>query len=111
MGVGISGGEEGARRGPAIMPGGDAGAYELIGQILTDISAKADSILKGVMHMSPSDLHEVFKEWNQGELNSYLIGITSDIFAKKDTDSDHYLVDMILDAAGQKGTGKWTGLC
>ena len=145
FGVGISGGEEGARRGPAIMPGGDVGAYESIGQILTDISAKAEgepccryiggdgaghfvkmvhngieyadmqliceaySILKGVMHMSPSDLHEVFKEWNQGELNSYLIGITSDIFAKKDTDSDHYLVDMILDAAGQKGTGKWTG--
>lgn len=145
FGVGISGGEEGARRGPAIMPGGDADAYESIGQILTDISAKAEgepccryiggdgaghfvkmvhngieyadmqliceaySILKDVMHMGPADLHEVFKEWNQGELNSYLIDITSDIFAKKDPDSDSYLVDRILDAAGQKGTGKWTG--
>lgn len=144
FGVGISGGEEGARTGPAIMPGGDEKAYESIKQILTDISAKVDGepcchyigrdgaghfikmvhngieyadmqliceaylILKNVLNMSAPDLHEVFKEWNQGELNSYLIGITSDIFAKKDLDSDNYLVDMILDVAGQKGTGKWT---
>lgn len=144
FGVGISGGEEGARTGPAIMPGGDEKIYESIKPILTDISAKVDGepcchyigrdgaghfikmvhngieyadmqliceaylILKNVMNMSASDLHEVFKEWNQGELNSYLIGITSDIFAKKDLDSNNYLVDMILDVAGQKGTGKWT---
>ncbi|PWJ47265.1 NADP-dependent phosphogluconate dehydrogenase [Faecalicatena contorta] len=144
FGVGISGGEEGARTGPAIMPGGDEKVYELIKPILTDISAKVDGelcchyigrdgaghfikmvhngieyadmqliceaylILKSVLNMSAPDLHEVFKEWNQGELNSYLIGITSDIFAKKDIDSNNYLVDMILDVAGQKGTGKWT---
>lgn len=145
FGVGISGGEEGARTGPAIMPGGDEKAYESIKPILTKISAKAEGepcchyiggdgaghfvkmvhngieyadmqliceaylILKNVLNMSPPDLHEVFKEWNQGELNSYLIGITSDIFTKKDLDSDNYLVDMILDVAGQKGTGSWTG--
>lgn len=144
FGVGISGGEEGARTGPAIMPGGDEKAYESIKAILTDISAKVDGepcchyigrdgaghfvkmvhngieyadmqliceaylILKSILNMSAPDLHEVFKEWNQGELNSYLIGITSDIFAKKDIDSNNYLVDMILDVAGQKGTGKWT---
>lgn len=144
FGVGISGGEEGARTGPAIMPGGDEKAYESIKPILTDISAKVDEepcchyiggdgaghfvkmvhngieyadmqliceaylILKTVLNMRAPDLHEVFKTWNQGELNSYLIGITSDIFAKKDLDSDNYLVDMILDVAGQKGTGKWT---
>lgn len=144
FGVGISGGEEGARTGPAIMPGGDEKAYELIKPILTNISAKAEGepcchyiggdgaghfvkmvhngieyadmqlicesylILKNMLNMSPPDLHEVFKEWNQGELNSYLISITSDIFTKKDLDSDNYLVDMILDVAGQKGTGKWT---
>lgn len=144
FGVGISGGEEGARMGPAIMPGGDEKAYESIKSILTDISAKVDGepcchyigrdgaghfikmvhngieyadmqliceaylILKSVLNMSPPDLHEVFKGWNQGELNSYLIGITSDIFAKKDLDTNNYLVDMILDVAGQKGTGKWT---
>lgn len=145
FGVGISGGEEGARTGPAIMPGGDEKAYESIKPILTKISAKAEGepcchyiggdgaghfvkmvhngieyadmqliceaylILKNVLNMSPPDLHGVFKEWNQGELNSYLIGITSDIFTKKDLDSDNYLVDMILDVAGQKGTGSWTG--
>ncbi|WP_230399648.1 NADP-dependent phosphogluconate dehydrogenase [Novisyntrophococcus fermenticellae] len=144
FGVGISGGEEGARTGPAIMPGGDEKAYELIQPILTNISARAEGepcchyigrdgaghfvkmvhngieyadmqliceaylILKNMLNMSPPDLHAVFKEWNQGELNSYLISITSDIFTKKDLDSDNYLVDMILDVAGQKGTGKWT---
>lgn len=145
FGVGISGGEEGARTGPAIMPGGDEQAYEAIAPILTDISAKVEGepcchyigrdgaghfvkmvhngieyadmqliceaylILKRVLHMEPPQLHEIFQEWNRGELNSYLIGITADIFAKKDPDSDHYLVDMISDVAGQKGTGKWTG--
>lgn len=144
FGVGISGGEEGARTGPAIMPGGDKRAYEAIEPILTAISAKVDGepcchyiggdgaghfvkmvhngieyadmqliceaylILKRTLNLRAPELHEVFKKWDQGELNSYLIGITSDIFAKKDPDSDNYLVDMILDVALQKGTGKWT---
>lgn len=145
LGTGISGGEEGARKGPAIMPGGNIRAYQMMEPILTDISAKVDNepcctyigengaghfvkmvhngieyadmqliseayfIMKKVLHLTPPQLHEVFKEWNQGELNSYLIDITTDIFTKKDSDTDHYLVDMILDVAGQKGTGKWTG--
>lgn len=145
LGTGISGGEEGARKGPAIMPGGNIRAYQMMEPILTAISAKVENepcstyigengaghfvkmvhngieyadmqliseayfIMKKVLRLSPSELHEVFKEWNLGELNSYLIEITSDIFTVKDTDTDNYLVDMILDVAGQKGTGKWTG--
>ncbi|MHB8131157.1 MAG: NADP-dependent phosphogluconate dehydrogenase [Mobilitalea sp.] len=145
LGSGISGGEEGARNGPAIMPGGKRDAYLMMEPVLTAISAKVDEepcstyigengaghfvkmvhngieyadmqliseayfIMKKVLHLTPSELHEVFKEWNKGELNSYLIDITTNIFAKKDTDTDNYLVDMILDVAGQKGTGKWTG--
>jgi 6-phosphogluconate dehydrogenase len=145
LGTGISGGEEGARKGPAIMPGGKAEAYKMMELILTAISAKVDDepcstyigengaghfvkmvhngieyadmqlisesyfIMKKVLHLTPPELHEVFKEWNKGELNSYLIDITTDIFTKKDPDSENYLVDMILDVAGQKGTGKWTG--
>jgi 6-phosphogluconate dehydrogenase len=145
LGTGISGGEEGARKGPAIMPGGNEEAYRMIEPVLTAISAKVDHepcstyigengaghfvkmvhngieyadmqliseayfIMKKVLHLTPSELHEVFKEWNTGELNSYLIDITTEIFTKKDTETDNYLVDMILDVAGQKGTGKWTG--
>lgn len=145
LGTGISGGEEGARKGPAIMPGGKEEAYRMMEPILTDISAKVDKdpcctymgengaghfvkmvhngieyadmqliseayhIMKHLLRLSPSELHDVFEEWNQGELNSYLIAITADIFTKKDTDSEDYLVDKILDIAGQKGTGKWTG--
>jgi 6-phosphogluconate dehydrogenase len=71
--------------------------------------SEAYFIMKKVLHLTPPELHEVFNEWNKGELNSYLIDITTDIFAKKDTETDKYLVDMILDVAGQKGTGKWTG--
>ena len=144
LGTGISGGEEGARKGPAIMPGGAIDAYQMMEPILTAISAKVDNepcstyigedgaghfvkmvhngieyadmqligeaydIMKKILHLTPQELHEVFDEWNQGELNSYLIDITADIFAKKDIASDHYLVDMILDVGGQKGTGKWT---
>jgi 6-phosphogluconate dehydrogenase len=144
IGAGISGGEEGARRGPAIMPGGNEEAYKIIEPILTAIAAKVDGepcstyigkdgaghfvkmvhngieyadmqliceayfLLKKVLRMSPPDLHETFKKWNQGELNSYLIDITSDIFTKIDPASGQYLVDIILDVAGQKGTGKWT---
>ncbi len=145
LGTGLSGGEEGARNGPAIMPGGNLEAYQSMEPILTAISAKVEgepcstyiggdgaghfvkmvhngieyadmqliseayAILKEVLHLTPPELHEVFEEWNQGELSSYLIDITAKIFAKKDEDTDNYLVDMILDVAGQKGTGKWTG--
>ena len=144
LGTGISGGEEGARTGPAIMPGGDKKAYEIIEAVLTDISAKVDGdpcctyigpngaghfvkmvhngieyadmeliceayyLLKELLGMSPPQLHATFQEWNKGELNSYLIDITSDIFKKIDPDTGNHLVDMILDVAQQKGTGKWT---
>jgi 6-phosphogluconate dehydrogenase len=145
LGTGISGGEEGARNGPAIMPGGSYKAYKMMENILTDISAKvgsdscstyigkdgaghfvkmvhngieyadmqliveAYSIIKQVLGLTPPEFHKLFAEWNKGELNSYLIEITSDIFTKKDPETGNYLVDMILDVAGQKGTGKWTG--
>lgn len=145
LGTGISGGEEGARNGPAIMPGGKEDAYRMMEPILSAISAKvgeescstyigengaghfvkmvhngieyadmqliseAYDIMRKVLRLTPEELHRVFEEWNQGELNSYLIDITKDIFAKKDSDTDGYLVDRILDVAGQKGTGKWTG--
>lgn len=145
LGTGISGGEEGARKGPAIMPGGDMEAYRNMEPILTAISAKVDNdpcskyigpdgaghfvkmvhngieyadmqlicevydILKKLLRLTPPELSDVFGEWNKGELNSYLIDITSKIFLKKDEDTEHYLVDMILDSARQKGTGIWTG--
>lgn len=145
LGSGISGGEEGARKGPAIMPGGSKEAYKMMEKILSDISAKvgsdscssyigkngaghfvkmvhngieyadmqliveAYSILKQVLDLTPPEFHDIFTEWNEGELNSYLIEITADIFNKKDPETGNYLVDMILDVAGQKGTGKWTG--
>lgn len=145
LGTGISGGEEGARKGPAIMPGGREEAYRLMEPVLTAISAKVEDepcstyigengaghfvkmvhngieyadmqliseaydILRKVLKLQPEELHNIFNEWNKGELNSYLIDITKDIFLKKDSDTKHYLVDMILDVAGQKGTGKWTG--
>jgi 6-phosphogluconate dehydrogenase len=145
LGTGISGGEEGARKGPAIMPGGKPEAYRLLEPVLTAISAKVEGepcsayigengaghfvkmvhngieyadmqliaesyqILKQAVGLTVPQLKEVYTEWNQGELNSYLIDITADIFAKKDTETDGYLLDYILDIAGQKGTGKWTG--
>ena len=144
IGTGISGGEEGARKGPAIMPGGAEAAYKLIEHIFTDISAKVDGepcctyigkdgaghfvkmvhngieyadmqlicevyfLMKRMLNMSAPEMHETFKEWNKGELNSYLIGITSDIFTKIDPDTGKYIIDVILDVAEQKGTGKWT---
>ncbi|MDF2538143.1 MAG: gnd [Herbinix sp.] len=145
LGTGISGGEEGARKGPSIMPGGKLMAYHMMEELLTTISAKAENepcctyigengaghfvkmvhngieyadmqliseayfILKQLLHLTPPEFHEIFKEWNKGELNSYLIDITADIFTKKDTETGKYIVDLILDSAGQKGTGKWTG--
>ncbi|MGF7048104.1 6-phosphogluconate dehydrogenase [Paenibacillus sp. DS2015] len=144
IGAGVSGGEEGALKGPAIMPGGQKDAYELVEPILTAISAKVDGdpcstyigadgaghyvkmvhngieygdmqligeayqLLKDVLNLNTSELHDIFAEWNRGELNSYLIEITADIFAKTDPDTGKPMVDVILDSAGQKGTGKWT---
>ena len=144
IGVGVSGGEEGALKGPAIMPGGDINAYKLVQPILTAISAKVDgepccayigpngaghyvkmvhngieygdmqliceayALLKQVAGLSNDQIHDVFAQWNKGELNSYLIEITSEIFLQKDKKSGKYMVDVILDKAKQKGTGKWT---
>ncbi|NUU75987.1 NADP-dependent phosphogluconate dehydrogenase [Paenibacillus xylanilyticus] len=144
IGTGVSGGEEGALKGPSIMPGGQESAYKLVEPILTAISAKvgddpcctyigpdgaghyvkmvhngieygdmqligeAYHLLKSVLNVSVEELHEIFTEWNKGELDSYLIEITADIFSKYDPETGKPMVDVILDAAGQKGTGKWT---
>ncbi|MGQ4667156.1 NADP-dependent phosphogluconate dehydrogenase [Metabacillus halosaccharovorans] len=144
IGTGVSGGEEGALKGPSIMPGGQKEAYQLVEPILKAISAKVDEdacvtyigpngaghyvkmvhngieygdmqliceayfILKNVLGLGAKELHEVFSEWNKGELDSYLIEITADIFTKIDEETGLPLVDVILDTAGQKGTGKWT---
>ncbi|NLV36821.1 MAG: NADP-dependent phosphogluconate dehydrogenase [Clostridiaceae bacterium] len=144
IGTGVSGGEEGALLGPAIMPGGEKDVYEMVEPILTAISAKvggepcctyigrdgaghyvkmvhngieygdmqliceAYSLLKNVLGMTAAQLHEVFAQWNKGELDSYLIEITADILAKVDPETGSPMVDVILDKAGQKGTGKWT---
>ncbi|MBW9157157.1 NADP-dependent phosphogluconate dehydrogenase [Clostridium tagluense] len=144
IGTGVSGGEEGALKGPAIMPGGQIDACKIVEPIFTTIAAKVDgqsccsyigengaghyvkmvhngieyadmqlicetyALLKGVAGLSNEQLHDVFKEWNKGELDSYLIEITSEIFAQKDDETGKHMVDIILDSAGQKGTGKWT---
>nr|WP_090885969.1 NADP-dependent phosphogluconate dehydrogenase [Evansella caseinilytica] len=144
IGTGVSGGEEGALKGPSIMPGGQKEAFDLVENILKDISAKVNGdpcctyigpdgaghyvkmvhngieygdmqliseayyLLKNVLGLSAQELHEVFNEWNKGELDSYLIEITADIFRKTDKETGKPLVDVILDTAGQKGTGKWT---
>lgn len=144
IGTGVSGGEEGALKGPSIMPGGQKEAYELVAPIFKDIAAKVDGeacttyigpdgaghyikmvhngieygdmqlisesyfLLKHVLGLTAEELHEVFADWNKGELDSYLIEITADIFTKKDDETGKPLVDVILDTAGQKGTGKWT---
>lgn len=143
IGTGVSGGEEGALKGPSIMPGGQKEAYELVAPILEKIAARAEgeacvtyigpdgaghyvkmvhngieygdmqliaeaySLLKGALNLSNEELAKTFSEWNDGELSSYLIDITKDIFTKKDEDGK-YLVDVILDEAANKGTGKWT---
>lgn len=144
MGIGISGGEEGARRGPSIMPGGDKEAYKEVAPILEAVAAKVNDepcvaylgrdaaghyvkmVHNGIeyaimelisecydlMHhglqLSNEELHEVFKHWNSGEMQSFLLEIIAVIFQKKDDKTGNYLVDMILDKAGAKGTGKWT---
>ncbi|MFN8005778.1 MAG: decarboxylating NADP(+)-dependent phosphogluconate dehydrogenase [Terriglobia bacterium] len=144
IGTGVSGGEEGARHGPSIMPGGDPEAWPHVKEIFQAIAAKVEDgtpccdwvgeggaghfvkmvhngieygdmqligeayhLLKATLGLGADQLHEVFDEWNKGELDSYLIEITSHIFAVKDEDGTP-LVEKILDAAGQKGTGKWT---
>ena len=145
IGTGVSGGEEGALRGPSIMPGGSPPAWELVKPIFQAICAKADGtpccdwvgengaghfvkmvhngieygdmqlicevyqIMKDLLGMSALEMHEVFKEWNEGELDSYLIEITRDILAYQNEEGE-VVVDKILDTAGQKGTGKWTGV-
>ncbi|ULO05448.1 NADP-dependent phosphogluconate dehydrogenase [Paenibacillus sp. 19GGS1-52] len=144
IGTGVSGGEEGALKGPSIMPGGQESAYKLVEPILTAISAKVDGepcctyigpdgaghyvkmvhngieygdmqliceayqLLKDVLGLDAKELHDIFEEWNKGELDSYLIEITTDIFAQYDKETGKPMVDVILDSAGQKGTGKWT---
>ncbi len=144
VGTGVSGGEEGARHGPSIMPGGNPQAWPHVKDILRSIAAKdlegapccnwvgedgaghyvkmvhngieygdmqligeAYQLLKDGLGLGAGELSQVFAEWNKGELDSYLIDITTTIFAKKDEDGSP-LVDKILDTAGQKGTGKWT---
>ena len=143
VGTGVSGGEEGARHGPSIMPGGSPAAWPHVKEIFQAVSAKVDgapccdwvgeggaghyvkmvhngieygdmqliceayNILKNGLGLSAPEMHDVFAEWNKGELDSYLIEISRDILAFKDTDGLP-LVDKILDTAGQKGTGKWT---
>ncbi|MBZ9634451.1 NADP-dependent phosphogluconate dehydrogenase [Clostridium sp. FP1] len=144
IGAGVSGGEEGALKGPSIMPGGQIDAYKMVEPIFTAIAAKVDgqpcctyigengaghyvkmvhngieyadmqliceayALLKGVVGLSNEQLHDIFMEWNSGELDSYLMEITSEIFSQKDNETGEYMVDIILDSAGQKGTGKWT---
>ena len=148
IGTGVSGGEEGARHGPSIMPGGSPDAWAHVKPIFQAVAAKvvgedgreepccdwvgsngaghyvkmvhngieygdmqliceAYSLMKGV-GMTPGEMHQVFAEWNKGELDSYLIEITADILGQTDPETGQPMVDVILDTAGQKGTGKWT---
>lgn len=144
MGMGVSGGEQGARTGPSIMPGGDVEAWQHVKPILEAVSAKVSNepcvaymgknaaghyvkmvhngieygimqmisevydFLKRGLQLNNDELHEVFKKWNEGELQSFLVEITADIFTKNDEITGSKLVDVILDKAGSKGTGKWT---
>ena len=146
IGTGVSGGEEGALKGPSMMPGGSPAAWPHVKPIFQGICAKvADGspccdwvgeggaghfvkmvhngieygdiqlicecyqIMKDILGMTNEEMHETFAEWNRGDLDSYLIEITRDILAKKDEDG-RYVLDYILDTAGQKGTGKWTAI-
>jgi len=144
MGTGISGGEEGALKGPSIMPGGPKEAYDRLAPLLTKIAAQVDDgpcctyigpsgaghfvkmvhngieygdmqligeaydILKTALGLGSAELADIFARWNEGVLNSFLVEITAKIFTKIDEETGKPLVDMILDKAGQKGTGKWT---
>ena len=144
VGAGISGGEEGALKGPSIMPGGTAEAYKTLGPILSSIAAIAEGepcvthvgtdgaghfvkmihngieyadmqliaeaydILRQAGGFSPSEISEIFSEWNKGELESYLIEITAEVLKQVDAKTGKPFVDVVLDAAGSKGTGVWT---
>ena len=143
IGAGVSGGEEGARKGPSIMPGGPASTWDVMKPIFESIAAKVDGepcvthigpggaghyvkmIHNGIEYgdmqliceaynifkaagFTPAELATVFTDWNNGDLESYLIQITSKIFEQQDPETGKALVDVILDTAGQKGTGKWT---
>ncbi len=144
FGVGVSGGEEGALKGPSIMPGGSAEGWKSLAPIYTKIAAIAEgepccrhmgpdgaghyvkmahngieygdmqliceayAILKAALNPSAEEFHQIFGDWNKGELDSFLIEITTKIFTKKDPETGQPIVDLILDKAGQKGTGKWT---
>jgi 6-phosphogluconate dehydrogenase len=144
MGMGVSGGEEGALHGPALMPGGPEEAYRRVEPVLTAIAAKTDDgpccayigkagaghyvkmvhngieygimqlicetydIMKNALGMSAPEMSEIFAAWNRAELNSYLIEITATVLAAVDPETHMPVVDVILDRAGQKGTGKWT---
>ena len=144
IGTGVSGGEEGALKGPAIMPGGQREAYDLVEPIFTRVAAQVDEdpcctyigpdgaghyvkmvhngieygdmqliceayyIMKNALGMSEAEMHTVFKSWNEGDLDSYLIEITTDILGTTDPDTGRPILEVILDKAGQKGTGKWT---
>src|ERR1043166_6732863 len=144
VGMGVSGGEEGALKGPSLMPGGSRDSWEIIAPIFRKIAAQVDgepccrymgpdgaghyvkmvhngieygdmqliceayAILKDVLGLDAKELAEIFTEWNKGDLDSYLIEITSKIFRKIDPETGKPLVDVILDKAGQKGTGLWT---
>ncbi len=145
IGTGVSGGEEGALKGPSIMPGGNPEAWKHVKPIFQSISAKvADGspccewvgndgaghfvkmvhngieygdmqmiseayfLMKNILSMSAEEMHDVFTEWNKGDLDSYLIEISRDILKRKDPETGKYIIDIILDTAGQKGTGKWT---
>ncbi len=144
LGTGVSGGEEGALKGPSIMPGGSPEAWAAAGEILTAIAARAEGspccaylgpdgaghyvkvthngieygdmqliceaydLMTRAMGLTPQQAGEVFAEWNRGDLDSYLIEITADILGRFDPETGKPMVDVILDAAGQKGTGKWT---
>lgn len=144
VGTGVSGGEEGALKGPSMMPGGTPAAWPLVRPIFQAISAKVGDgtpccdwvgpggaghfvkmvhngieygdiqlicecyhLMRDAFGMSNEQMRETFRQWNSGDLDSYLIGITADILGKKDADG-RYVLDTILDTAGQKGTGKWT---
>jgi len=145
VGTGVSGGEEGALKGPSIMPGGNPEAWPFVKPIFQAIAAKvadgtpccdwvgpegaghfvkmvhngieygdmqliceAYDLMKTLLGLKPAEMHDVFARWNQGVLDSYLVEITRDILAYNDPDTGSPMVDLILDAAGQKGTGKWT---
>jgi 6-phosphogluconate dehydrogenase len=147
IGTGVSGGEEGALKGPSIMPGGSAAAWPHVKGIFQAIAAKVDdgspccewlgndgaghfvkmvhngieygdmqmiceayALMRNVLGMEPPGISRVFGKWNEGELDSYLIEITRDILAKTDDETGKPMVDVIMDKAGQKGTGRWTSL-